>query len=187
MMRRAIYSTVLCLCGIHAFGQKDTLPKYTTQYIEIKEAVLDETGNLPAIDGVRIYGGKKTAFVTPEKLNIDLSSNNSRQLFGRIPGIMVWESDGSGIQTMSKAAVDIENIWQKYVLQGSGSFDSNRVSNEGQYSMDSEEDDDNTLTASELGYSKKKAQKALSADKLKLWKKAQKTTKRNGDNDDLGE
>ncbi len=99
MMRRTIYSTVLCLCGIHAFGQKDTLPKYTTQYIEIKEAVLDETGNLPAIDGVRIYGGKKSAFVSPEKLNIDLSSNNSRQLFGRIPGIMVWESDGSGIQT----------------------------------------------------------------------------------------
>jgi Fe(3+) dicitrate transport protein len=80
-------------------GQKDTLPKYTTQYIEIKVAVLDETGNLPAIDGVRIYGGKKTAFISPEKLNIDLSSNNSRQLFGRVPGIMVWESDGSGIQT----------------------------------------------------------------------------------------
>ena len=83
----------------HAMGQKDTLPKYTTQYIEIKVAVLDETGNLPAIDGVRIYGGKKTAFISPEKLNIDLSSNNSRQLFGRVPGIMVWESDGSGIQT----------------------------------------------------------------------------------------
>jgi Fe(3+) dicitrate transport protein len=80
-------------------GQKDTLPKYTTRFIEIKVTVLDETGNLPAIDGVRIYGGKKTAFISPEKLNIDLSSNNSRQLFGRIPGIMVWESDGSGIQT----------------------------------------------------------------------------------------
>ncbi len=108
-MRRAIYTTVLCLCGIHAFAQKDslpsftsspdTLPKYIIKYLEIKVALLEETGNLPAIDGVRIYGGKKTAFVTPEKLNIDLSSNNSRQLFGRIPGIMVWESDGSGIQT----------------------------------------------------------------------------------------
>ena len=98
-MRRVIYSALLCLCGLQVFGQKDTLPKYTTQFIEIKEAALDETGNLPAIDGVRIYGGKKTAFVTPEKLNIDLSSNNSRQIFGRIPGIMVWESDGSGIQT----------------------------------------------------------------------------------------
>jgi Fe(3+) dicitrate transport protein len=98
-MRRAIYTGVLCLFGIHAFGQKDTLLKFTTPPIEIREAVLDETGNLPAIDGVRIYGGKKSAFISPEKLNIDLSSNNSRQLFGRIPGIMVWESDGSGIQT----------------------------------------------------------------------------------------
>jgi Fe(3+) dicitrate transport protein len=98
-MRKSFYIGILCAMPLLAFSQKDTLPKYTTQYIEIKEAVLDETGNLPAIDGVRIYGGKKTAFITPEKLNIDLSSNNSRQLFGRIPGIMVWESDGSGIQT----------------------------------------------------------------------------------------
>lgn len=88
-----------CFIALNAMGQGDTLPKYTTQFIEIKVAVLDETGNLPAIDGVRIYGGKKSSFISPEKLNIDLSSNNSRQLFGRIPGIMVWESDGSGIQT----------------------------------------------------------------------------------------
>lgn len=98
-MRKLIYTAALVATSLTSWGQKDTLPKYTTQYIEIKEAVLDETGNLPAIDGVRIYGGKKSTFVTPEKLNIDLSSNNSRQLFGRVPGIMVWESDGSGIQT----------------------------------------------------------------------------------------
>ena len=99
MIRKSFYIGILSVSSLSAFGQKDTLPKYTTQYIEIKEAVLDETGNLPAIDGVRIYGGKKSSFISPEKLNIDLSSNNSRQLFGRIPGIMVWESDGSGIQT----------------------------------------------------------------------------------------
>ncbi|MFM1771424.1 MAG: hypothetical protein RLZZ71_566 [Bacteroidota bacterium] len=98
-MRNNIYITAACLFALNAMGQSDTLPKYTTQPVEIKVAVFDETGNLPAIDGVRIYGGKKSAFITPEKLNIDLSSNNSRQLFGRVPGIMVWESDGSGIQT----------------------------------------------------------------------------------------
>jgi Fe(3+) dicitrate transport protein len=98
-MGKNLYTMMACFIALNAMGQKDTLPKYTTQFIEIKVTVLDETGNLPAIDGVRIYGGKKTSFVSPEKLNIDLSSNNSRQLFGRIPGIMVWESDGSGIQT----------------------------------------------------------------------------------------
>lgn len=98
-MRKQISVGILSIIALSVFGQKDTLPKYTTQFIEIMETVIDETGNLPAIDGVRIYGGKKSAFITPEKLNIDLSSNNSRQLFGRVPGIMVWESDGSGIQT----------------------------------------------------------------------------------------
>ena len=98
-MGKSLYTLIACFIALNVMGQKDTLPKYTTQFIEIKVTVLDETGNLPAIDGVRIYGGKKTSFVSPEKLNIDLSSNNSRQLFGRIPGIMVWESDGSGIQT----------------------------------------------------------------------------------------
>lgn len=98
-MGKNLYAMMSCFIALNAMGQGDTLPKYTTQFIEIKVTVLDETGNLPAIDGVRIYGGKKTAFISPEKLNIDLSSNNSRQLFGRVPGIMVWESDGSGIQT----------------------------------------------------------------------------------------
>ncbi len=98
-MGKSLYTLIACFIALNVMGQKDTLPKYTTQFIEIKVTVLDETGNLPAIDGVRIYGGKKTSFISPEKLNIDLSSNNSRQLFGRIPGIMVWESDGSGIQT----------------------------------------------------------------------------------------
>lgn len=98
-MRKHICVGIIGLAALSAWGQKDSLPKYTTPYFEIRETVLDETGNLPAIDGVRIYGGKKSAFITPEKLNIDLSSNNSRQLFGRVPGIMVWESDGSGIQT----------------------------------------------------------------------------------------
>jgi len=98
-MRKSLHTIAACFFALYAWGQSDTLPKYTTQFIEIKVTVLDETGNLPAIDGVRIYGGKKSAYISPEKLNIDLSSNNSRQLFGRVPGIMVWESDGSGIQT----------------------------------------------------------------------------------------
>ena len=58
-MGKSLYTLVACFIVLNAMGQKDTLPKYTTQFIEIKVTVLDETGNLPAIDGVRIYGGKK--------------------------------------------------------------------------------------------------------------------------------
>ncbi|MBK7683159.1 MAG: hypothetical protein IPJ26_12180, partial [Bacteroidetes bacterium] len=33
------------------------------------------------------------------KINADLSTNTSRQVFGKVPGMSIWENDGSGIQT----------------------------------------------------------------------------------------
>jgi hypothetical protein len=45
-----------------------------------------------------IYAGKKLAVIRLDKLNADLSINNTRQVFGKVPGMTIWENDGSGIQ-----------------------------------------------------------------------------------------
>lgn len=101
--------------------------------------------------------------------------------------VPITSSDAADIEVqaeMSKASLHIESTWDKYVRQGSGRFDSDRSTDEEQFSMDIEGDDNDILTAAELNYSKKKAYKALSPEKLKLWKKAQKSAKKNGDSDD---
>ena len=45
-----------------------------------------------------IFAGKKNEVIKLDNINANLAMNNSRQIFGRTPGITVWENDGSGIQ-----------------------------------------------------------------------------------------
>lgn len=48
------------------------------------------------VEGTTIYAGKKSEAVYVQDLNANLASNNSRQIFSKIPGINVFENDGSG-------------------------------------------------------------------------------------------
>lgn len=50
------------------------------------------------INQFSIYAGKKNELIKLENLDANLAMNNSRQIFGRTPGISIWENDGSGIQ-----------------------------------------------------------------------------------------
>ncbi len=53
---------------------------------------------LKNIDGVAIYAAKKSEIIEPQKLTANLSANNARQVFARVAGINVWESDAAGLQ-----------------------------------------------------------------------------------------
>lgn len=53
---------------------------------------------LKAIEGTAIYAGKKTEVITIAKVQANLATNNARQIYAKVPGLNVWESDGAGIQ-----------------------------------------------------------------------------------------
>lgn len=53
---------------------------------------------LKSIEGTVIYEGKKTEIVDLTNINANLATNNSRQIFSRIAGLNVWESDVTGMQ-----------------------------------------------------------------------------------------
>lgn len=55
--------------------------------------------HLVEVDGFSINATKKNELIKLAKIDANLAMNNSRQIFGRVPGISIWESDGSGIQT----------------------------------------------------------------------------------------
>lgn len=53
---------------------------------------------LPDVEGTSIFAGKKTEVVRMDRLDANLITNNARQVFAKVPGISIWESDGSGVQ-----------------------------------------------------------------------------------------
>ena len=67
--------------------------------VEIKDKSLN-TGieRMPDVKDNVIYSGKKTEVIRLSPASANLAQNNSRQIFAKVPGIQVWESDGSGVQ-----------------------------------------------------------------------------------------
>lgn len=55
-------------------------------------------GRLPEVEDFRINAGRKNEVIRLAEIDANLAMNNSRQIFGRTPGISIWENDGSGIQ-----------------------------------------------------------------------------------------
>jgi Fe(3+) dicitrate transport protein len=54
--------------------------------------------NLPEVVGTKINAGKKNSVIILENLNTVVVNNSMRQIMAKVPGIHIWESDGSGIQ-----------------------------------------------------------------------------------------
>jgi Fe(3+) dicitrate transport protein len=70
------------------------------------------------IEGTSIMSGKKNEVLDLKKLNANLTTNNNRQVYGKIPGITVWENDGSGIQTaISTRGLSPNRSWEFNVRQ----------------------------------------------------------------------
>lgn len=53
---------------------------------------------LKQVEGTSIYAGKKTEVIVLEDANANLATNNARQVFSKVAGLNVWESDGAGMQ-----------------------------------------------------------------------------------------
>jgi Fe(3+) dicitrate transport protein len=65
-----------------------------------------------------IYAGKKLSVIRLDKLNADLSINNARQVFGKVPGMTIWENDGSGIQAgIAARGLSPNRSWEFNVRQ----------------------------------------------------------------------
>jgi len=51
-----------------------------------------------SIEGVTISEGKKNEVIQLAEINANKATNQGRQIYSRIPGLNIWESDGAGIQ-----------------------------------------------------------------------------------------
>lgn len=102
-----------------AFSQ-DTISMKSLEEIIIIEKVkqVSEISRLPKIKDTEIFSGKKNEVISIVSSTADLSTNNTRQLFGKVPGLSIWENDGSGIQTgIATRGLSPNRSWEFNVRQ----------------------------------------------------------------------
>ena len=58
-----------------------------------------ENLQLKGVENMSVYESKKTEKIEIKKLTANLSTNNNRQVFAKVPGINIWESSSSGVST----------------------------------------------------------------------------------------
>jgi Fe(3+) dicitrate transport protein len=96
----------------------------TTKTITLKEVTkhedqsISDLERMPDLKDNVIYVGKKTEVIQLSKLNADLSTNNTRQVFAKVPGMSIWENDGSGIQAgVASRGLSPNRSWEFNVRQ----------------------------------------------------------------------
>lgn len=73
---------------------------------------------MPDLKNNVIYTGKKNEVIQLNRLNADLSTNNTRQVFAKVPGMSIWENDGSGIQVgVATRGLSPNRSWEFNVRQ----------------------------------------------------------------------
>ena len=77
-----------------------------------------ETSFRTGINGTSIYSGKKNEVIHLQNIDADLAENNPRQMFARIPGISVWEMNGTGNQVgVATRGLNPHRSWELNVRQ----------------------------------------------------------------------
>ncbi len=82
------------------------------------QKVLGGIERMPDLKENVIFAGKKSEVILFDKIAADLSINNARQIFSKVPGLNIWENDGSGIQTnISTRGLSANRSWEFNVRQ----------------------------------------------------------------------
>ncbi|HEY0679979.1 MAG TPA: TonB-dependent receptor [Chitinophagaceae bacterium] len=97
--------SLLTLGTIHAQESIQVIPdtskpvyNYLTEITIVGRGSKSDIQQMPEIVGTSIYAGKKSSLVVMDNVHGNIVTNNMRQIVAKIPGIHIWESDGSGIQ-----------------------------------------------------------------------------------------
>ena len=94
--------------------QKDTLQAKSLDSITIVAYQNEITQHpLPPIKGTYIFSGKKTESINLLTTPADISNKTGRQIFAKVPGIFVYDMDGSGNQVnISARGLDPHRGWE---------------------------------------------------------------------------
>jgi len=97
MSTKYIVTAMFIACSCFIVKAQDT-----SKVIQIGEIGVE--GKRPSIERMRdiegfsIFSGKKNDVIRLNSIDANLVNNTARQIFSRLPGVNIWENDGSGTQ-----------------------------------------------------------------------------------------
>ena len=97
-----------------AFAQSET---DSTKARDLRELTVlgqrFDMSNLPPIQGTYIFSGKKTEVLHLDDINANVAEKTARQIFAKIPGVFVYDMDGTGNQiNISTRGLDPHRGWE---------------------------------------------------------------------------
>lgn len=111
----------LLACSISMLAQtKDTTVSKSVDLkgVSVSANLPGTVERMPEVKYGAIYSGKKNEVIQMESIKADLSTNNTRQVFAKVPGVHVWENDGSGIQVgIATRGLNPNRSWEFNVRQ----------------------------------------------------------------------
>lgn len=96
----------------------DSLPTRTLNQVTVKGVKSTVVEALPAVYGTYLMGGKRSEVVKLSEVDINVAEKTPRQLFARIPGVFVYDMDGTGNQiNVSTRGLDPHRSWENNIRQ----------------------------------------------------------------------
>lgn len=93
--------------------EKDTAAAKSLDSIIITAYRLATLQTLPATQGTYLYSGKKTELINLQQTDANIADKTGRQVFAKVPGIFVYDMDGSGNQiNIAARGLDPHRGWE---------------------------------------------------------------------------
>lgn len=110
---------LIIFCAKTTAQQADTIPaKMLADITVIGQSSRSDIHQLPQIVGTNIYAAKKSSLIVLDNVHGNVVTNTMRQVMAKVPGVFVWESDGSGIQIgIASRGLSPNRSWEFNVRQ----------------------------------------------------------------------
>ncbi|RYF67893.1 MAG: TonB-dependent receptor, partial [Cytophagaceae bacterium] len=91
----------------------DTLRTHLLKQVEVRTSRMGEVHSLPDQQGTYLMAGRRTELIRLADTDADVAQKNPRQLLARVPGVFIYDMDGSGNQiNVATRGLDAHRSWE---------------------------------------------------------------------------
>lgn len=93
--------------------EKDSLVARQLNEVTVRAKSIPDLDRLSDLSGTNIYTAKKNEVINVQSLNANIAEKTGRQIFAKVPGVFVYDMDGSGNQmNISTRGLDPHRGWE---------------------------------------------------------------------------